>query len=118
MRGNGGAGGGLGSSLKSGKTTVGTAARKGVGLSPVKKSTPSHHGTAGSALSLTKQLSSTTGSSPTGKLASGSGGNPVVLSKIVEAMMDKCCPMNLATSEGVGADNMTCIIIEFVKHSQ
>lgn len=30
-------------------------------------------------------------------------------------MMDKCCPMNLAASEGIGADNMTCIIVEFIK---
>jgi hypothetical protein len=38
-----------------------------------------------------------------------------VLSRIVELMMDKICPSNLATSEGLGADNMTCIVIEFVK---
>jgi hypothetical protein len=37
------------------------------------------------------------------------------LSRIVELMMDKICPMNLATSEGLGADNMTCMIIEFNK---
>jgi hypothetical protein len=30
-------------------------------------------------------------------------------------MMDKCCPSNLAVSEGIGADNMTCMIIEFIK---
>ena len=30
-------------------------------------------------------------------------------------MMDKICPANLAVSEGLGADNMTCIIIEFNK---
>jgi hypothetical protein len=30
-------------------------------------------------------------------------------------MMDKICPTNLATSEGLGADNMTCIIVEFIK---
>jgi len=32
-------------------------------------------------------------------------------------MMEKICPMNLAASEGLGADNMTCFIIEFVKPS-
>jgi hypothetical protein len=30
-------------------------------------------------------------------------------------LMDKICPSNLATSEGLGADNMTGIIIEFIK---
>jgi hypothetical protein len=38
-----------------------------------------------------------------------------VVSRIVELMMDKICPMNLAASEGLGADNMTCIIVEFIK---
>jgi len=33
------------------------------------------------------------------------------------AMMDKICPSNLAASEGLGADNMTGILIEFVKGS-
>ncbi|CDW77624.1 UNKNOWN [Stylonychia lemnae] len=42
----------------------------------------------------------------------------VVVSRIVELMMDKICPSNLATSEGLGADNMTCIIIEFNKPSE
>lgn len=32
--------------------------------------------------------------------------------------MDKICPSNLATSEGLGADNMTCMVIEFVKPSE
>jgi hypothetical protein len=41
----------------------------------------------------------------------------VVVSRIVELMMDKICPMNLAASEGLGADNMTCIVIEFIKPS-
>ena len=40
------------------------------------------------------------------------GGN---LSRIVEVMMDKICPTNLAASEGLGADNMSCIIVEFNK---
>jgi hypothetical protein len=30
-------------------------------------------------------------------------------------MFDKICPNNLATSEGLGADNMTAILIEFNK---
>jgi len=37
------------------------------------------------------------------------------LSKIMELTMDKCCPMDLANSDGIGTDNMTGIIIEFVK---
>lgn len=40
------------------------------------------------------------------------GGN---LSKIIEIMMDKICPTNLAASEGLGADNMSCILVEFNK---
>jgi hypothetical protein len=35
------------------------------------------------------------------------------LATVVEMMMENNCPANLATSEGLGADNMTCIIIEF-----
>jgi len=37
------------------------------------------------------------------------------LSRIMELMMDKCCPMDLVNSDGIGTDNMTAIIIEFVK---
>jgi hypothetical protein len=33
-------------------------------------------------------------------------------------MMDKICPTNLAASEGLGTDNMTGIIIEFIKQEQ
>ena len=40
------------------------------------------------------------------------GGN---LSRIVEVMMDKICPTNLAASEGLGADNMSAILVEFNK---
>ena len=37
------------------------------------------------------------------------------LATIVEMMMDVNCPANLHTTEGLGADNMTAIIIEFKK---
>lgn len=37
------------------------------------------------------------------------------LATIVEMMMDVNCPPNLHTTEGLGADNMTCVIIEFNK---
>lgn len=37
------------------------------------------------------------------------------LSRIVEMMMDKICPVNIAASEGIGTDNMSCMIIEFNK---
>ena len=37
------------------------------------------------------------------------------LGLIVEKMMDKNCPSDLQVSEGIGADNMTCIIIELNK---
>jgi hypothetical protein len=33
----------------------------------------------------------------------------------MELLMEKCCPMDLASSDGIGTDNMTGIIIEFVK---
>jgi hypothetical protein len=39
------------------------------------------------------------------------------LSRIMELMMDKCCPMDLAGSDGIGTDNMTAMIIEFVRPS-
>jgi hypothetical protein len=37
------------------------------------------------------------------------------LATIVEMMMDKNCPKDLAKSEGLGCDNMTAIIVEFKK---
>ena len=37
------------------------------------------------------------------------------ISKIIEYMFEKICPMNLASSEGIGTDNMTCVVIEFKK---
>ena len=37
------------------------------------------------------------------------------LATVVEMMMDVNCPPNLHTTEGLGADNMTCVIIEFNK---
>jgi serine/threonine protein phosphatase PrpC len=44
--------------------------------------------------------------------------DPSKISKIIEMMMDKCCPSNLAASEGIGSDNMTGMIIEFNKPGQ
>ena len=32
-------------------------------------------------------------------------------------MMDKNCASNLMTCDGLGADNMTCIIVEFTKQA-
>jgi len=52
--------------------------------------------------------------SPTKKSASSSA-TASSLSGILGLMMDKCCPSNLAASEGLGADNMTGILIEFSK---
>ena len=37
------------------------------------------------------------------------------LATVVEMMMDYNCPVNLHATEGLGADNMTAIIIEFKK---
>ena len=37
------------------------------------------------------------------------------LATAVEMMMEVNCPPNLHTTEGLGADNMTAIIIEFKK---
>lgn len=33
------------------------------------------------------------------------------LATVVEMMMDYNCPTNLAQSDGLGTDNMTCIIV-------
>lgn len=52
-------------------------------------------------------------SSPT--KSSGKAGVAVGLCGIMGQMMDKICPTNLAASEGLGTDNMTGIIIEFIK---
>lgn len=35
------------------------------------------------------------------------------LACVVEMMMDVNCPVSLANSDGLGADNMTCVIVEF-----
>jgi serine/threonine protein phosphatase PrpC len=40
------------------------------------------------------------------------------LGLIVEKMMDKNCPSDLQVTEGIGADNMTCIIVELNKRMQ
>ena len=37
------------------------------------------------------------------------------IATVVEMMMDVNCPPNLHTTEGLGADNMTCVIVEFNK---
>ncbi len=102
------------------------------------KGTPAKSGTS---TELTKADSMGSGSSPSkkgsvgaaGKRATGSSspqkkgtvkgamGSPGksltinCLSRIVELMMDDCCPKNLEMSEGIGADNMTAILIEFLK---
>ena len=67
-------------------------------------------------MSPSKKLSNSPSKSPTKNGTKEAkvlaGGN---LSRIVENMMEKICPMNLAASEGLGADNMSCIIVEFNK---
>lgn len=37
------------------------------------------------------------------------------LATVAEMMFETNCPSNLYQSEGLGTDNMTCIIIELVK---
>lgn len=66
--------------------------------------------------SPSKKGSKLGGSSPT-KSPSKKSTAPVAgsLSGILGLMFDKICPNNLATSEGLGADNMTGILIEFNK---
>lgn len=66
---------------------------------------------------LKKASSSTSKKSSTVSTAFSSNGE-LLLSRVVEEMFDKICPMNLAASEGIGADNMTCVIIEFQKPEQ
>ncbi len=34
------------------------------------------------------------------------------LAKGIEAMLDECCAKDLSTSQGLGCDNMTAIIVE------
>ena len=37
------------------------------------------------------------------------------LSNLVEGMLDQICATDVASSGGIGCDNMTCIVIEFKK---
>lgn len=94
------------SNLKHAKTGTTTGAHhvRKAGASPSKKLT------AASTSSLSKSTPSTTTITSLAKPAGA-----IQISKIVEAMLDKICPTNLAASEGLGTDNMTCIVIEFVK---
>lgn len=36
------------------------------------------------------------------------------LTRGIEAMLDDCCAKDLSTSQGLGCDNMTAIIVEFL----
>jgi hypothetical protein len=38
------------------------------------------------------------------------------LATVVEMMMETNCPTSLQQCDGLGTDNMTCIIIELAKH--
>ena len=80
--------------LKTGSTTGSIGGRKSLG-SPSKK--------------LAKGSGSPTKSTSKGSMAIGG------LCGILGQMMDSICPTNLAASEGLGTDNMTGIIIEFLK---
>lgn len=86
-----------------GTSSNGAAGRKSV-ASPTKKTGILTHGkTSG-------------GGSPGVKGSNNIGSLPGLgISRIIEMMFDKICPMNLATSEGIGTDNMTCVVIEFNK---
>lgn len=42
-------------------------------------------------------------------------GDPLKLSKICEEIFDKCIAPDVATSGGLGCDNMTCMIVQFKK---
>ena len=91
------------------------------GTSPTTKtstSTTSSTGTrksVGGSNSPTKRPSRIGGASPTKspKKIPATAAVASSLSGIMGLMMDKICPTNLATSEGLGADNMTGILIEF-----
>jgi serine/threonine protein phosphatase PrpC len=37
------------------------------------------------------------------------------MSALVEDLLDSICATDVATSGGIGCDNMTCIVIEFKK---
>lgn len=87
---------------KSTASTSTTTTRKSVGAS----SSPSKRGSRIGGMSPTKSPKKT----GTAVVASS-------LSGILGLMMDKICPNNLAASEGLGADNMTGVLIEFNKPS-
>jgi hypothetical protein len=78
-------------------------------------STTGTHGKRGSVMSPIKRALQKAGSmSPDPKPGVQ---EPPKLSRVVEMMMDKICPTNIAASEGLGTDNMTCMIVEFNKPS-
>lgn len=62
--------------------------------------------------SPSKRNNSVKNSSPSSKVPS------LGITPIVEQMMDSICPASLAGSDGLGTDNMTCMIVEFVKPTQ
>lgn len=86
-----------------------TATSAGANLSP-KKTDKLKDGTRRSSTSPAKRGSVSKANASPSKSASIN-----CISRIVELMMDDCCPKNLEMSEGLGADNMTCIIVEFIK---
>ena len=105
------------SKLKSSQTMTHAAGRKSV-ASPSKKtgsqltkmgSTPQSKVASSNFSAVATNITQTSTNAPS------TTAPQVVLSRIIELMMDKICPSNLATSEGLGADNMTCIVIEFNK---
>jgi hypothetical protein len=92
--------------------------------SPTKKVGLQLHKTGSTPTPAQKSTSSNFSQATTTTQASNGGSGTqtapaqIVVSRIVELMMDKICPSNLATSEGLGADNMTCMVIEFNKPTE
>ncbi len=79
----------------------------GMGSSPVKKL--NYQNAAGGRKSVSPTKSPAKGDFIDGEIRS---------SRLLEMMMDKCCPSNLAASDGLGADNMSGILIEFKKEEK
>ena len=88
-----------GSSPTTKATTSTATTRKSAGSSPTKR--------------VSRPGGATTNKSP--KKTPAQAATASSLSGILGLMMDKICPSNLASSEGLGADNMTGILIEFNK---
>ena len=84
------------------------------GISPKKSSTLNDKNNGGKGVSP-KKISAISKSPSKQDQSLKLDGSSKGLVQIIESMMDHICPMSLAGSDGLGTDNMSCMIIDFNK---